>query len=172
MIVTVEFQEAVRQWLVATRHRQFELARMAECDPATITRILRQSGKRLDDAIGERICQVVGYDLPSTESLCRLALDRLDCAVGFSSEGRILYVNASMARLLGRAAEELVGHDILDFVPPDQKPSVQDRIMARDPAPYDVTLLTPQGPKHLRITPTMLTTHIRMVHAREPPEGR
>ena len=170
MIVTVEFQEAVRQWLVATHHRQFELARMAECDASTITRILLQPGKRLDDAIAERICQIVEYDLPFTESLCRLALDRLDCAVGFSSEGRILHVNAAMSRLLGRSVEDLVGHDILNFLPPDQTPSVQDRIMARDPAPYHVTLLTPQGPKRLRITPTMLTTHIRMVHAREVPD--
>ena len=169
MIVTTEFQEAVRNWLSTTRHRQLDLARMAECDPATITRILTQEGKRLDDAIGGRICQIVEYDLPSTDSLCRLALDRIDCAIGFSSEGRILYANAAMARLLGRTAEELTGHDILDLVPQDQKGSVQERIMARDPAPYDVELNTPQGMKRLHIAPTMLTTHIRMVHAVELP---
>ncbi|MBT7057312.1 MAG: PAS domain-containing protein [Lentisphaerae bacterium] len=169
MIVTEEFQEAVRNWLSRTRHRQLDLARMAECDPATITRILRQTGKRLDDTIAERICQIVEYDLPSTEGLCRLALDRLECPVGISSEGRVLYTNAAMARLLGRSAEELVGHDVLDLLGPEGKQDVTERILARDPSPYEVTMLTPKGSKCLRIIPQMLTTHIRMVQAHELP---
>ena len=172
MIVTEEFQEAVRNWLARTRHRQLDLARLAECDPATITRILRQTGKRLDDAIAERICQIVDYDLPSVEGLCRLALDRLDCAVGFSSEGRVLYANAAMARLLGRSVDELIGHDILDLIGPGNKAGVTERILARDPSPYEVTVLTPEGPKRLRIIPQMLTTHIRMAQAHELPAGQ
>ena len=171
MIVTEEFQGAVRNWLARTRHRQLDLARMAECDPATITRILRQTGKRLDDAIAERVCQIVEYDLPSIEGLCQLTLDRLDCAVGFSSEGRVLYANEAMARLLGRPARDLIGHDILDLIGPEGKQDVMERILARDPSPYDVTILTPEGPKRLRIIPQMLTTHIRMVQAHEIPTG-
>jgi len=169
VIVTREFQKAVRQWLKVTAHRKSALARLAECSPATVTRIFKQTGKRLDDAIADRICSLIEYDVPPIEGLCRKMLDRCDRAVGCFSEGRTLYMNSAMARLLGKTPEELIGQDLIEFIDPDCRSDALRRVAERDTAPYELTLLTPAGPKRLRLVPHMLTSHIRMIEAHELP---
>ena len=169
MIVTEEFQSAITEWLTKTNHRRADLARLAECDAATITRIYQQTGKRLDDAIANRICRLIGYDVPAIDSLYKMMLDAYDWPIGCFSEGRVLYANPALAELFGKVPDELVGHDITDFVDAENRSEMLHRITDRDPSPYEVTLSTPEGPKRLHVVPHMLTTHIRFVHAHPVP---
>lgn len=73
--------------------------------------------KRLEQALRE-----------SEERYRRLVESALD-AILVHSEGKILFVNAAGARLAGAAsAEELIGKPLADFVHPDQRQAVSERI--------------------------------------------
>jgi len=170
MLVTPEFQKAVADWLKKMGHKRYQLAKLTECDPATITRILKQPGKRLDDAIAERICSLIGYDVPEIDSLFRKMLDCCDCGLGCFSEGRVLYINAAMAKMFGKTPEELLGKDATELVRPEHREMVINRIMARDPQPYEIVLPGEDGnTRRFRIVPKMLTSHLRFVQACELP---
>ena len=67
--------------------------------------------------------------LAESEARFRSLLDGLPDGVAVHRDGVISYANAEMARMTGyERAEELIGRSLLDFVHPDERDSVRDRL--------------------------------------------
>jgi PAS domain S-box-containing protein len=67
--------------------------------------------------------------LAQSEASFRSLLDRMPDGVAVHRDGVISYANAEMARMTGHEnAEGLVGRSILDFVHPDERGDVRDRL--------------------------------------------
>ncbi len=67
--------------------------------------------------------------LTQSDTSFRSLLDRMPDGVAMHRDGVISYANAEMARMTGHArAEELVGRSLLDFVHPDERDAVRDRL--------------------------------------------
>jgi len=77
-------------------------------------------------------------------------LDSLPAGILLEQEGRIVAANREFLEDLAYASEEVVGHSLLDFVPPDLKKKVRDlhdkRLSGkRVPSQYELDLLTKVG---------------------------
>ena len=77
-------------------------------------------------------------------------LDYLPAGILLEQEGRIVAANREFLEDLAYAPEEVVGHRLLDFVPPDLKKKVRDlhdkRLSGkRVPSQYELDLLTKVG---------------------------
>jgi PAS domain S-box-containing protein len=67
--------------------------------------------------------------LAQSDARFRSLLDRMPAGVAMHRNGVISYANAEMARMTGfEHAEELVGRSLLDFVHPDERDAVRDRL--------------------------------------------
>jgi two-component system cell cycle sensor histidine kinase/response regulator CckA len=69
--------------------------------------------------------------LRESEERYRRLVELAPDAIVVHSAGKIVFVNAAGARLIGAAsAEDLIGRDLLDFVHPDSRPAVVERMRA------------------------------------------
>jgi PAS domain S-box-containing protein len=67
--------------------------------------------------------------LRESEERYRRLVELAPDAIVVHSAGRIVFINAAGARLIGAAsAEELLGRELLDFVHPDSRPAVLERM--------------------------------------------
>lgn len=67
--------------------------------------------------------------LRRSEQNCRTLIEQLPHAVFVHREGRLLYVNPAARKLLGLSADDVVvGMQILDLVPPDDRATITARI--------------------------------------------
>jgi len=77
-------------------------------------------------------------------------LDSIPAGVLLEQEGRIVAANRELLEDLAYAPEDVVGHRLLDFVPPDLKKKVRDlhdkRLSGKKvPSQYELDLLTKRG---------------------------
>jgi PAS domain S-box-containing protein len=71
--------------------------------------------------------------LQHAETSFRSLLERLPDGVFVHRDGVILYANATMLRMTGhQRSEDFVGHSVLEFVHPEERDSVRDRLRDRD----------------------------------------
>ncbi|MDN5293805.1 MAG: two-component system, sporulation sensor kinase [Eubacteriales bacterium] len=91
------------------------------------------------DVGGSPLVLVLGMDITArkkaeealreSEERYRQLVELSPDAIGVHSDGKIVFVNQAAVRLLGgRSAEELIGRSVMDFVHPDYKELVADRI--------------------------------------------
>jgi PAS domain S-box-containing protein len=62
-----------------------------------------------------------------------------------TENGRILDINDQGLRLFGRARDEMIGHEVLEFVPPEGRQQVSDRIRSGFEGTYEHVLLRKDG---------------------------
>jgi len=73
--------------------------------------------------------QRLQHELRESESRYRLLVESLPDAILVHGEDRIVYANPAALTLVGAGqASELIGRSILDFVPVDARPMIQERI--------------------------------------------
>jgi len=77
-------------------------------------------------------------------------LDSIPAGILLEQEGRIIAANREFLEDLAYASEEVLGHRLLEFVPPDQKKKVRDlhdkRVSGkRVPSQYELDLVTKVG---------------------------
>jgi len=110
-----------RKWNGSTFHMDLSLSELRHEDRQVYMAIIRDitSRKETEEALKE-----------SEESFRRL-VDVFPDTVTIHSEGKIVFVNPAGIKLLGAAnSGELLGRNVLEFVSPDHRDLVSDRIRA------------------------------------------
>jgi PAS domain S-box-containing protein len=99
----------------------------------TVTHIERNADGRIVEVqswardIGARVAAEEA--LARAEASLRSLLDRLPDGVAVHRDGVILYANAAMLRVTGHdRVEDFIGRSLLDFVHPEERDSVRDRL--------------------------------------------
>lgn len=85
--------------------------------------------------------------------------DAMNEGVVISEDGRILFVNEAMLRISGYQAEDMVGHEHVDFFAPEDRSFILEQIAIRDRQGYnrfEFYFLTKQGEK----IPVILSSRI------------
>ncbi|MEN6664687.1 MAG: response regulator [Phycisphaerae bacterium] len=83
------------------------------------------------------------YSLSGAESVYRLIVETMnEAATTVSMEGTILYCNAQFAQLVACPLENVVGHSIWKFVPPDQRAAVDSLLKGDAPLRRRLVLKT------------------------------
>ncbi len=90
--------------------------------------------------------------LAESESFNRNLVENLpDYIAVYGPDGKILYVNPASVRVLGYSAEKLIGTPVLSYVAEEYRDIVVSRITDRlegaEVHPYEIDLLSPDGPR-------------------------
>lgn len=85
-----------------------------------------------------------------SEQGCRILIDHLQDGIFVMEEGKMIYANLRLAKMLGYKLEDLIGCSFIGLVAPVDQPIVMERYRARlngeeVPAQYDIRLLTARG---------------------------
>ena len=178
---------------------QKALSALSGVSQATISRIetgrvrqLRSSAlKNLADALGVSVDFIMGdneifANIPSSsgmgsipgvpgvrEDRFRQIADTLD-AFAIHENGRVLYVNQSMAELLGYRKEELLGKNVIELVLAPQSRSLSQRMIASGTSEtYEVLMVRRDGTIFpVEITGRNVSENIRLAVARDITERR
>ena len=178
---------------------QKALSALSGVSQATISRIetgrvrqLRSSAlKNLADALGVSVDFIMGdneifANVPSSsgmgsipgvpgvrEDRFRQIADTLD-AFAIHENGRVLYVNQSMAELLGYRKEELLGKNVIELVLAPQSRSLSQRMIASGSSEtYEVLMVRRDGTIFpVEITGRNVSENIRLAVARDITERR
>lgn len=119
----------------------------------TITLLEQQESKRAYMVVVVRDITVrreAEQRLRESERRYRQVFDQLPDGIVISRDGRILFANQALARLIGvRSRDELIGRNVLDFVPTDrQQDHIErgNRALSGNPMPLaECALLRPDG---------------------------
>jgi PAS domain S-box-containing protein len=88
-------------------------------------------------------------DLKEKADSYSLLLDGIDEGIGITDESEnILYMNPAGARIFGCEHEDMIGHNLLSFIPTTVHKSIQDQTTLRQEnisSSYEHEILTPQG---------------------------
>lgn len=88
--------------------------------------------------------------LREREKLFRTLAETIDASITIVQDGVLRYVNPRGCRLIGRSAEEVVGKPPWEFVHPDMREDIRQRVVRRreglpEPMQYEVKVLTREG---------------------------
>ena len=99
------------------------------------------------------------YALKESEERFRSLVEMLPEAVVIHSDGRLVFANKTAAELVGaKTVDEILGKPILDFVYPDDRELVMNRIKL---ASYTGEILPPADEKLIRLDDTIIDVEVR-----------
>ena len=92
------------------------------------------------------------HDEQDVEDRYRLLVDLMPDGVVVHQDGQVKYVNASTARLLATTADQLVGRPILDYIHPDSRGPLLERIagLVEPGVPSEPTRVQQRDHRHRR----------------------
>ena len=95
------------------------------------------------DPSGEKVFTLEGAEHPY-----RVLVESMnEGAISLSKEGTVLYCNSAFARMVGISLDQIMGHDVCEFVPIEDRDALKNLIKQglREPMRAEMTLLPSSG---------------------------
>ena len=102
--------------------------------------ILRDWSRALEDQVAERTAAI-----RDSEGRFRMLAEASQEGVVISQNGVVVDANAQIAALLGYGVAEMIGRPVFDFIPPEERGRVTERIRRGENAPYESLLMRRNG---------------------------
>lgn len=101
--------------------------------------------------------------LRESEEKYRLLADNLPDFVFIHSGGKLLYVNRAVVEVTGMTAAEVTGHSVMDFIAPESRTLVAEKIRQRSLGEqncrYEAAILVKNGEKRYGLVNSVLITY-------------
>ncbi len=109
----------------------------------TLLAIVLFWNRRLNKEIAKRL--LIERQLRESEERYRSLSDASFEGILIVRGGKVIETNTRILEMSGYTSEELIGQDILDLVPPDQKQKIKERLLSEDESHYETVGLCKDG---------------------------